>query len=250
MHYALEFGVLLAGRLRRLSEGYERLLEPGDVWFQGAWEPHAYEFLILPGAALSFGVLPQVLHAEGLRNHARYDWMVPFVVPPESRPCPPAARRREFLSLAGKVIAHQAVAGHDTSLWRHLLFLEMMLLARQEWAPPSQTDAPPPEAYSRVSRAVGLVLASARPVHLGEAARACDLSRSAFCRLFRAAMGMSFSRYCLRHRLGVAAEQLRHTDAPAKAIAAAWGFNDASHFGRCFRRHYECTPAQYRERQT
>ena len=64
MHSALEFGVLLSGRLRRLGEGYARVLEPGDVWFQGAWEPHAYELLALPTAALSFGMLPQALLGE------------------------------------------------------------------------------------------------------------------------------------------------------------------------------------------
>ncbi len=248
MHSALEFGVLLSGRLRRLGEGYARVLEPGDVWFQGAWEPHAYELLALPTAALSFGMLPQALLAERLEESAHYDWLAPFVAPPELRPRPPAARRHDFLALAGRVIGKQSAGSVEAGLWRLIIFLEMMLLAREHWVPPARPSVPPPEAYSRVSRAVGMVLTASQPVSVGEAARACDLSRGAFSRLFKAAIGITFAKYCLRHRLGAAAEQLLRSDGPIKAVANAWGFVDASHFDRCFQKHYACSPLVYRRR--
>jgi AraC-like DNA-binding protein len=248
MHSALEFGVLLSGRLRRLGEGYARVLEPGDVWFQGAWEPHAYELLALPTAALSFGMLPQALLAERLEESAHYDWLAPFVAPPELRPRPPAARRHDFLSLAGRVIGKQSAGPVEAGLWRLIIFLEMMLHAREHWVPPARPSVPPPEAYSRVSRAVGMVLTASQPVSVGEAARACDLSRGAFSRLFKAAIGITFAKYCLRHRLGAAAEQLLRSDGPIKAVANAWGFVDASHFDRCFQKHYACSPLVYRRR--
>jgi AraC-like DNA-binding protein len=34
----------------------------------------------------------------------------------------------------------------------------------------------------------------------------------------------------------------------ATEIAFRWGFNDASHFGRCFKAQYGVTPSQYRKR--
>jgi AraC-like DNA-binding protein len=248
MHYALELGVLLSGRIRRLSEGYARVIEPGDVWFQGGWEPHAYELLSLPATALSFGVAPHALVAEALEEQAQYDWLAPFLVPPEARPRPPAHRRKDFLALAATMVARQGDRPVEARLWRRLILLEIMLLAREYWTPPTKASAPPPDAYSRMSRAVGLVLSTPRPVRLSEAAKACDMSRNAFSRLFKATLGISFAKYCLRHRLSAGVEQLLRTDDAVKAVAADWGFVNPSHFDRCFRRYYGCSPLQYRLR--
>jgi AraC family transcriptional regulator len=61
-------------------------------------------------------------------------------------------------------------------------------------------------------------------------------------------MGLSFSRFCLRARLAVAAHKLATTDLSTEDIATQMGFVDASHLHRAFARHYHCTPAVYRRR--
>jgi AraC-like DNA-binding protein len=246
MHYALEFGLLLSGRMRRLSEDWEGIIGPGQVWFQGAWEPHGYELLTLPTQALVFGVVPQVLVTANAEEAPDYDWMAPFAAPPEKRPQAAPRTQRELQSIASKVIARLPANGPQVQLWKRFLFLEMQLLVREDWTPPPRVYTPVPDSYSRIDRAVGMVLASRRPVSVEQAAKACGMSRNAFNRLFAALMGITFAKYCLRHRLSAGAGQLLSTDDPIKAIAADWGFTSASHLNQCFRKHYGCSPGEYR----
>ncbi len=72
------------------------------------------------------------------------------------------------------------------------------------------------------------------------------MSRSRFDAVFRGAMGISFGRFELNHRLHAAARQLVSSADPIKAIARRFGFVDASHFHRRFVAHFAQTPAAYR----
>ena len=157
--------------------------------------------------------------------------------------------RREVLNTALKVTGRLALRKSPVRLWNTLLLFEMMLLARDDWRPPSRDFAPHPDAHTRINQAISMVLASSHAVSVAEAAKACDMSRNAFSRLFTSAMGLPFAKYCLRHRLSAGAEQLARTDHPIKSIAMEWGFADASHFSQCFHKHYGCSPAEYRRRR-
>ena len=153
-----------------------------------------------------------------------------------------------LLQLAAEVTGLGRFAPTERAVWRRLLFFQMMLLAREGWTLPT----PHPLAsscYDRIGRAVALVLSSQEPISVAEAAEACCMSQNAFCRTFRAATGSTFARYCLLHRPGTAAQQLLYTDKPIKALAAEWGFGSASHFCGCFRKHYRCSPAEYRRQR-
>jgi AraC-like DNA-binding protein len=249
MHYALEFGVLLSGSMRRLYPDWDCVLGPGHVWFQGAWEPHGYELLTLPVTTLVFGLVPQAFMAGFAETPPDYDWMAPFVAPPRDRPQVPPGLRREVLNTASKVTGRLTLRKSPVRLWNTLLLFEMMLLARDDWQPPTRAFAPHPDAHTRINQAISMVLASSTAVSVAEAAKACDMSRNAFSRLFTSAMGLPFAKYCLRHRLSAGAEQLARTDHPIKSIAMEWGFADASHFSQCFHKHYGCSPAEYRRRQ-
>jgi AraC-like DNA-binding protein len=247
MHYALEFGVLLSGRMSRHYPEWSTRLQPGEVWFQGAWEPHGYEVPSSPTTALVFGVIPQTFMA-GLMGTADYDWMAPFLAPPAARPQTPPALRREAWTAAQKAVSRLTGDTPPAGVWSTLMLFELMLLARDGWAAPARPSAPSPESYQLVNRAIAHVLASRRQITVEEAAHACGLGRNAFSRLFTSSVGLSFAKYGLRHRLSGGAEQLRRTDHPIKAIAAEWHFTDASHFTQCFRKHYGCSPAEYRRR--
>ena len=39
MHYALELGIVMKGRMGRLYQDHEARLSAGEVWFCGTWEP-------------------------------------------------------------------------------------------------------------------------------------------------------------------------------------------------------------------
>lgn len=62
--------------------------------------------------------------------------------------------------------------------------------------------------------------------------------------------GLSLSRYILLQRLEACKGNLENPDMnsfSATEIAFRWGFNDASHFGRCFKSQYGVSPSQYRK---
>ena len=50
-----------------------------------------------------------------------------------------------------------------------------------------------------------------------------------------------------KYRLAAARDDLVHTNLSIAAIAHRWGFCDASHLGREFRRYLSLSPGDYRE---
>ncbi len=74
------------------------------------------------------------------------------------------------------------------------------------------------------------------------------LPERTFKRRFTQATGMSPLEYVHTLRLEEAKQMLESGDAPVEAIAVEVGYQDASFFGRLFRRKVALTPAQYRRR--
>ncbi|UUX97214.1 GlxA family transcriptional regulator [Aquabacterium sp. J223] len=74
------------------------------------------------------------------------------------------------------------------------------------------------------------------------------LPERTFKRRFTLATGMSPMEYLHTVRLEEAKQLLESTDLPVEAIAVEVGYQDASFFGRLFRRKVALTPAQYRRR--
>ena len=74
------------------------------------------------------------------------------------------------------------------------------------------------------------------------------LSERSFNRRFKQATGMGPMEYVHRLRLEEAKHMLETTSEPVEAVAEAVGYEDASFFGRLFRRKVGLTPAQYRKR--
>jgi AraC-like DNA-binding protein len=126
-----------------------------------------------------------------------------------------------------------------------LLMLETILELMDQWQPSlrPQVDT---DGYARIRSAVGMASSSRKFVSIEQAAAACGLKRNALGRLFQAVMGIGFAQFALRYRLSGAANQLRCSDDPIKAVAADWGFTDDSHLHRLIRRHYGVTPLEYR----
>ncbi len=74
------------------------------------------------------------------------------------------------------------------------------------------------------------------------------LSERSFNRRFKQATGMAPMEYVHTLRLEEAKHMLETGREPVEAIAEAVGYEDASFFGRLFRRRVGLTPAQYRKR--
>ncbi|WP_159104034.1 helix-turn-helix domain-containing protein [Rhodopseudomonas sp. B29] len=78
--------------------------------------------------------------------------------------------------------------------------------------------------------------------------RRFGLSPRTLHRLFESE-GLTFSRLTTSRRLSKCAEAIRaRPDTPISTIAFANGFNDLSSFNRQFRRHFDLTPSEYRDK--
>lgn len=86
------------------------------------------------------------------------------------------------------------------------------------------------------------------PLALEAISHRVGLSRRHVERLFRLYLGRSPARYYLEVRLDRARQLLRQTSLPVIEIAIACGFVSASHFSKCYRETYNCSPQSERAR--
>ena len=70
------------------------------------------------------------------------------------------------------------------------------------------------------------------------------VSEDRFNHLFRESMGMAPLQYMNEVRLKKAMHLLKSGNYSAAEVADAVGFSDYNHFGRLFRRYYQCTPME------
>jgi AraC-like DNA-binding protein len=87
----------------------------------------------------------------------------------------------------------------------------------------------------------------ARPLHLPELARACNLSEPSLRRLFQEAVGRSPRAYWLDLRLRMAASMLRTTSRGVLQISQDVGFPTLSSFNRLFKTKYGVSPLVWRD---
>jgi AraC-like DNA-binding protein len=86
----------------------------------------------------------------------------------------------------------------------------------------------------------------ARPVALEELAKLTGVSQRHFARAFKASTGTAPYRWHLERRIALAQAMLVDSDQSLEEVAAATGFNDASHLGRVFRRLVGVTAGSWR----
>jgi AraC-like DNA-binding protein len=248
-HYPLELGIVCRGRMRRIFAGHDRILEPGDVWFCGMWEPHGYEIIERPCHRTVLMVHPPLLAETRFEELAGQNWLLPFSVGAESRPRVPEDDRAAMLALTERMATAAEMPGPQQQVRLRLLLWEAMLNLTRGWQPPRGGTTPSPDDFGRVRLAIDAVFATRKRINTQEAARLCGLSRNRFSDMFHNVTGITFADFALRYRLSGAARQLVSTDAPLKAIADDWGFTDVSHLCRSFQAHYGVAPTTYRHRQ-
>jgi AraC-like DNA-binding protein len=250
MHYGVELGVVLRGRMRRLWRTWETELEPGQVWLCGMWERHGWQALTPGCRHLVFVLLPQFLLRARFQEAPDLDWMAPFTVQPQDRPSPQQPARREILALVRRAEPDLSTPNPQQAVTLELLALQLLLTALEDWKPPRRRPPTQPERrYDLVSAAVEIALGSRRALTTREVAHRLGMSPSTFARSFQGLMGISFTRFALRSRLGQAAAQLAHSRDSIEKVAADWGFPHVRHFQRRFKHHYGLAPAVYRERR-
>jgi transcriptional regulator GlxA family with amidase domain len=74
-----------------------------------------------------------------------------------------------------------------------------------------------------------------------------DISGAHAARLFKRYIGLGVREYAKKKRLLMAAERLKTTDLPVKAIAAEFGYHSFPHFTRRFKDQFGLSPSEYRK---
>jgi len=249
MHYSLELGILLAGKIRREYRDAQLDLVPGQVWLCNMWEPHGFRITRSPCEIVFFEIFPPMLAGMYFPEASHASWLAPFYVPPADRPQASDLRsRNRLLAVARELKGLLPCSGAVPALLLRLRLLEVLLLICDRWDPGQAPAKSSADCLAKVSRAIQMVFESSDRVTTQVAARACGMNRNVFGRLFFRTMGVGYAEFGLRYRISAVAEQLRKTSVPLKAIASRWGFTDISHMHRCFRRYYGCTLLDYRKR--
>lgn len=75
-----------------------------------------------------------------------------------------------------------------------------------------------------------------------------DISGAHAARLFKRCTGLGIREYAKRRRLLLAAERLKTTDTPVKAIAAEFGYQSLPHFTRRFKDQFGSSPTEFRRK--
>lgn len=84
---------------------------------------------------------------------------------------------------------------------------------------------------------------------IGEIAKACYISESHMCRMFKNQLNVSVMEFVNAMRLGFACEQLLKSEVPVVEISASCGFHSSQYFSRIFKSRMGCTPIQYRKQK-
>ena len=87
------------------------------------------------------------------------------------------------------------------------------------------------------------------PLSLHDAARSVNISPFYFCKLFKAATGLTFTVYLARVRVETAKAMLLDANRRVSEVAFAAGFQSLSQFNRVFRRITGEAPTRHRDRQ-
>jgi len=251
IHAGLEIGIVLAGKSRRLYQRHAFEAQPGDVWLVAPWEPHGVQILQRNTHHLVMGIAPQYL---GIPDAwAGCDWMRLFRLPPARRlPRSRPAQRRAALSFAsrfGKVLRSDDLYGRARLRIVLQEFL-LELMTRAELGDEAMESGGAVDDGANLLEALRMVEEDCgRKIMLADAARAARMSRTRFAERFHSFTGLTFGNYLTRRRLRGVVGELRTTDGKLQTIAERWGFADASHLVRVFRRYAGCTPREYRQRR-
>ncbi|MEO1455947.1 MAG: AraC family transcriptional regulator [Pseudomonadota bacterium] len=99
----------------------------------------------------------------------------------------------------------------------------------------------------RIGRVCEYIEASInRPLTLAELAGVANLSSYHFCRVFKAAVGMTPQAYVMERRTARAMQLLGQTNQSITEIAVGCGFASSQHFASAFRKRTGMTPRDYR----
>lgn len=111
----------------------------------------------------------------------------------------------------------------------------------------AESTSAEPTASKSISHAIEYINSHVtEPIYVGDLAKLCLLSESAFRKHFLASMKETPNEYINRLRLEKAAELLLSTDIPISSLASELGFYDCAYFHKLFKKRYARSPGDFR----
>ena len=247
-HPDLEAAVILKGVQETRYADAELGCRPGDVWFAASGEIHSHRTRG-PVTNICLAFAPDFL-GDAMLGHRH--WLAVFAQAPGRRPRVTSDEQRANVLSTGWQMYREATTqspGWEAAVRIHLL--QVLLTLAREWVPNQHPSARPGDLATLLP-ALETVCTRAKQgekVSTSEAASACAMSRSHFCRTFRRLMARSFGQFEIQSRLAVAARLLTATQLPVKEIAVRTGFWDDSHLHHHFTAQYGTKPRDFRTRK-
>jgi AraC-like DNA-binding protein len=249
MHAELEIYIHLAGGIRRFWKGLTIDAKPGDVCFSGSFEPHGYQLLDVPAQGIVMEIAPSLITNAYFPEYPAINWLSLFTTPPAQRPRATPQTRTRVQGLATRLLAYGQGDTPQARLYRRLALFELLAMFENKEAPPTpRRQRQPPDLYARLEPAIALATHSRQLIPNIKAAAACGMKCNPFIQVFEKVMGVSFTKFALRHRIDAACKAVALTDTPIKVIAEEFGFANVSHLHRLFTAHYHCSPPVFRQR--
>ena len=110
--------------------------------------------------------------------------------------------------------------------------------------PQEQKESPVPLRMQKILRFIEEHFSE--DLTLSDLSASANISKSECSRCFKMSMDTTPYKYLTEYRLSKAAQLLAKTNEPVGNIAAAVGFHQISHFGKCFKEKTGYSPKAYR----
>lgn len=138
--------------------------------------------------------------------------------------------------------------GHEFTVREHLSRL-CFLLYRSHESVISETTARQDQDSCRIKTMIHMIEERfAEPLKLYDIAKSANIGERECLRCFRRTLGIPPMQYLIRYRLSKGALLLTKTSQSISEISIRCGFDSPSNFSRMFKRTYQCSPREYRNR--
>lgn len=254
-HDEYEVVVVQEGQLLYLAGGERHVLRKGDAAFVNAGVPHAEQAIDDKSAMegdlvfrprLLYGDETTALWINYFRHLAQPGAVQSCVLRADGEPW-----EREAAGLCAQ--AFEAVAYERQffeATTRECLTRAVLLVLANH---PHQKDREGGDIYARsVDRLKGMIgfieEHFAEDLTIDQIARAGGVSQREAQREFQGVLGARPMEYLTNHRLFMASQMLKGTDASVGEVARSCGFGSQSYFTKRFRERYGYTPSQHRSK--
>ena len=252
-HDEYEFVIVQEGELLYLAGGERYVLRKGDAAFINGGVPHAEQALDNKSAMegdlvchprMLYGDKDSALWIKYFRRFAQPDAVQSCALRANGEPWEREAVRLIGCAFEDIACEHKFFEASSREALTHACLLILANVHGQS----QQTEV---QAYARtVDRLKNMIRfveeRYAEDLTINQIASAGGVSAREAQREFQAMLGVRPMEYLTNHRLFVASQQLKSTDASVGEVARICGFASQSYFTKRFRERYGHTPSQHR----